>query len=128
VNLKRKYEEGSDYMDGIATPTVIQSIPINMRGPTGPKQSRKTQTILPTYQDERCHFGFNAICRSADGALLLSKNGSEREHINHSQDLNLLTRSTNMDDATRKLIQSCSRVSAIHSTAMKLDHPTTGKK
>jgi hypothetical protein len=42
VNLKRKYEEGSDYMDGIATTTVKQNRLIEMRGPNGPKQSHKT--------------------------------------------------------------------------------------
>jgi hypothetical protein len=31
VNLKRKYEEGSDYMDGIATTTVKQNRLIEMR-------------------------------------------------------------------------------------------------
>jgi hypothetical protein len=102
VNLKRKYEEGSDYMDRIATPTSIQNIPIKMRGPAGPKQSRKTHTTVPACQDERCHFGFNAICRSADGALLLSRSGSEREHINHPQDLNLWTRSTTSKHPTMK--------------------------
>jgi hypothetical protein len=35
VNLKRKYVEGSDYMDGIATTTVKQNQLIEMRGPTG---------------------------------------------------------------------------------------------
>jgi hypothetical protein len=115
-------------MDGIATPTAIQNIPMKMRGPTGPKQSRKTHNILPPYQDERCHFGFNAICRSADGALLISKSGSEREHINHPQDLDLLIRSTNMDDARRKLIHSCSRVRATTNTAMELYHLATGEK
>jgi hypothetical protein len=64
VNLKRKYEERSDYMDCIATTAVKQNRLIRVRGPTGPKQSRKTQTILPACQDERCHFGFNIICRS----------------------------------------------------------------
>jgi hypothetical protein len=102
VNLKRKYEEGSDYIDRIATPTAIQNIPIKTRGPTGPKQSRKTQTIVPDFQDERCHFGFNAICGSADGALILSKSGSEREHINHPKDLNLLTRSTTIKHSAMK--------------------------
>jgi hypothetical protein len=68
VNLKRKYEEGSGYMDGIATTTVNQNRLIEMRGPTGPKQSRKTQTVLPTCKDKRCNFGFNVICRSTDGA------------------------------------------------------------
>jgi hypothetical protein len=52
VNLKRKYEDGSDYMDGIATTTVKQNRKIEMRGPTGPKQSRKTQTILPTCNEK----------------------------------------------------------------------------
>jgi hypothetical protein len=33
-----------------------------------------------------------------------------------------------MDDATRKLIQSCSRVSATPSTAMRLGHLVTGEK
>jgi hypothetical protein len=68
VNLKRKYEEGSDYMDGIATTNVKQNRLIEMRGPTGPKQSRKQQTVLPTLKDKTCHFGFNVICRSMDGA------------------------------------------------------------
>jgi hypothetical protein len=52
VNLKRKYVEGSDYMDGIATTTVKQNRLIEMRGPTGPKQSRKTQTVLPTSNEK----------------------------------------------------------------------------
>jgi hypothetical protein len=52
VNLKRKYVEGSDYMDGIATTTVKQNRLIEMRGPTGPKQSRKTQTVLPTCNEK----------------------------------------------------------------------------
>jgi hypothetical protein len=47
VNLKRKYVEGSDYMDGIATINVKQNRLIEMRGPTVPKQSRKAQTVLP---------------------------------------------------------------------------------
>jgi hypothetical protein len=33
-----------------------------------------------------------------------------------------------MDDATQKLIQSCSRVSATHGTAMRLAHLVTGEK
>jgi hypothetical protein len=33
-----------------------------------------------------------------------------------------------MDDATRRLIQSCARVSATPSTAMRLDHIMTGEK
>jgi hypothetical protein len=53
VNLKRKYEDGSDYMDGIATTTVKQNRLIEMRGPTGPKQSRKTQNILPTCNEKK---------------------------------------------------------------------------
>jgi hypothetical protein len=52
VSLKRKYEEGSDYMYSIATLTVKQNRLIEMRGPTGPTQSRKTQTILPTCKDK----------------------------------------------------------------------------
>jgi hypothetical protein len=52
VNLKRKYVEGSDYMDGIPTTTVKQNRLIEMRGPTGPKQSRKTQTVLPTCNEK----------------------------------------------------------------------------
>jgi hypothetical protein len=63
-----------------------------------------------------------------DGAWFLSKSGSGREHTDHPQDLNLLTSTTNMDDATRELIQSCSRVSATPSTAMRLDHLMTGDK
>jgi hypothetical protein len=55
-------------MDCIATTTVNQNIQIEVRGPTGPTQSRKTQTILPTCKDKKCHFGFDVICRSADGA------------------------------------------------------------
>jgi hypothetical protein len=101
---------------------------IEMRGSTGSKQSRKTQTILPTYKDERCHFDFNVICRSVDSAWFLYKSGTGREHINHPQDLNLLTSTTNMDDATRKLIKRCSRVSATPSNAMRLAHLVTGEK
>jgi hypothetical protein len=52
VNLKRKYVEGSDYMDGIVTTTVKQNRLIEMRGPTGPKQSHKTQTVLPTCNEK----------------------------------------------------------------------------
>jgi hypothetical protein len=51
-NLKRKYVEGSDYMDGIATTTVKQNRLIEMRGTTGPKQYRKTQTVLPTCSEK----------------------------------------------------------------------------
>jgi hypothetical protein len=52
VNLKKKIEDGSDYMDSITTTTVKQNLLIEMRGPTGPKQSRKTQTILPTCNEK----------------------------------------------------------------------------
>jgi hypothetical protein len=52
VNLKRKDVEGSDYMDGIATTTVKQNQMIETRGPTGTKQSRKTQTVLPTCNEK----------------------------------------------------------------------------
>jgi hypothetical protein len=118
--------EGSNYMDGIATTTVKQNRLIDIRGPTGPKQSRKTQTVLPTCNEKKCNFGFNVICRSSDGGWFLSKSGSGREHTDHPQDLNLLTSTTNMDAATRKLIQSCSKVSAIPSTAVRLAHLMTG--
>jgi hypothetical protein len=53
VNLKRKYVEESDYMDGIATKTVKQNRLIEMRGPTGPKQSRKTQTVFLTCNEKK---------------------------------------------------------------------------
>jgi hypothetical protein len=115
-------------MEGIAITTVKQNRMIKMRGPTGPKKSRKTQTVLPTCKDKICNFGFDVICRSTSGAWFLSKSGSGREHTYHPQDLNLLTCTTNMDDATRKLIQSCSRVSATPSTAMRLAHLMTGDK
>jgi hypothetical protein len=52
VNLKRKYVEGSDYMDGIATATVKHNRLVEMRGATDPKQSRKTQTGLPTSNEK----------------------------------------------------------------------------
>jgi hypothetical protein len=89
--LVKKYEEGSNYMECMIASTVKQNRLIEMIGPVGLKQSRKTQTILPTCQEEICQFGFNVICRDADGACFLSKQGSGREHINHPQDLNLLT-------------------------------------
>jgi hypothetical protein len=120
--------EGSDYMDGISTTTVEQNRLVEMIGPTGPKQSRKTQTVLPTCNEKRCHFGFNVICRSSDGGWFLSKIGSGREHTDHPQDLNLFTSTINMDVATRKLIQNCSKVSATPSTAMRLAHLMTGEK
>jgi hypothetical protein len=126
VNVKRKYDEGSDYMVGIVTTTMKQNRLVDMRGPTGPKQYRKTQTVLPTCKYKRCNFGFNVTCRSTDGAWFLSKSGSGREHTDHPQDLNLLTSTTNMGDATRKLIQSCSRASANPSTAMRLAHLVPG--
>jgi hypothetical protein len=126
VNLKRKYEEGSDYMDGIAKMTVNQNILVEMRGPIGTKQSRKTQTVLPTCKDKICNFGFNVICRSTDGAWFLSKIGSIREPTYHPQDLNSLTSTTTMDDATRKCIQGCSRVSATTSTAMRFFEQAKG--
>jgi hypothetical protein len=47
VELKRKYEEGSDYMEGIATTTVNQNILIEMRRPTGLKQSKKYRLYSP---------------------------------------------------------------------------------
>jgi hypothetical protein len=56
VNLKRKYEEGSDYMDDIATTTVNQNRLIEMRGGTGPKQSHKTQNVLPTTNEKNATF------------------------------------------------------------------------
>jgi hypothetical protein len=86
VNLKRKYEEEeSDYiMEGRETTTTVKKNRlIETRGPiTGLKQSYRTQTILPTCQEKRCHlFGFNVIiCRAVDGAWFLSKKGSGREH------------------------------------------------
>jgi hypothetical protein len=52
VNLKRKYVEGSDYMDGIATKTVKQNQLIEMRGANGSKQSPKTQTVLLTCNEK----------------------------------------------------------------------------
>jgi hypothetical protein len=52
----------------------------------------------------------------------------ESEHTYHPQVLNLLTSTTNMDDAIMKLIQSCSRVSATPSTAMRLAHLIDKKK
>jgi hypothetical protein len=115
-------------MDGIATITVKQNRLIDMRGPTGLKQSRKTQTVLPTSKDKKCNLGFNAICRSTNGAWFLSQSGSGREHTDHPQDLNLLTSTPNMDDATRKRIQTFSRVSAAPSKAMRLAHIMTGEK
>jgi hypothetical protein len=48
--------------------------------------------------------------------------------LKHPQDLNLLTSAIKMDDATRKLIQGCARVSATPITAMRLDHLVTGEK
>jgi hypothetical protein len=126
--VKRKHVEKSYYMDGIVTTIVKQNRLIEMRGATGPKQSRKTQTVLPTCNEKKCHFGFNVICRSSDGGWFLSKSGSGREHKDHPQDLNLLASTTNMDAATRKLIQSCSKVSATPSTSMRLDHLMTGEK
>jgi hypothetical protein len=126
VNAKIKYEEGSNYMDGIATTTVKQNWLIEMKGPTSPKKS--PQTAIPTCKDKRCNFGFNIICRSTDGAWFISKRGSGREHIDYPQDLNLFTSTTNMDDATRKLIQSCSRAIATPSTVMRFAHLVTGEK
>jgi hypothetical protein len=46
----------------------------------------------------------------------------------HPQDLNFLTSTTNMDDATSKFIQKCSRVSATPSAAMRLAHLMTAEK
>jgi hypothetical protein len=62
------------------------------------------------------------------GAWFVSKSGSGREHINHPRDLNVLTSTTNMDDATRKCIQSCSRASATPIISMRLVHLVTGEK
>jgi hypothetical protein len=36
------------------------------------KQNKK-QTILPTCQEARYHFGVNVICRDVEGAWFLSK-------------------------------------------------------
>jgi hypothetical protein len=91
-------------MEGIATTTMKQNRLVEMRGSTGPKHSRKTHTVVSTCKDKRCNFGVNVICRSTDGAWFLSKSGSEREHTDHPRGLNLLTSTTSMDDATRKLI------------------------
>jgi hypothetical protein len=120
--------EGSDYMDGIETTNVKQNQLINMRGATGPKQSRKTQSVLPTSNQKKCHFSVNVIYRSSDGGWFLSKSGSGREHTDHPQDLNLLTSTANMDDATRKLIHKCSKVSATPSTATRLANIMTREK
>jgi hypothetical protein len=103
-------------MDGIATTTAKQNRLIEMRGPTGPKQSHETQTVLTACKDKKCHLGFNVICRSTNGACFLSKSGSGREHTDHPQYNKLLYSTINMDDATSKLIQSCSRVSATVNT------------
>jgi hypothetical protein len=70
-------------MNDIATTTVKQNQLIEMRGPTGPKQSRKIQTVLPTCKEKKYHFGFNVIYRSSDGGWFLSKSGSGREHTDH---------------------------------------------
>jgi hypothetical protein len=115
-------------MDGIVTTTGKQNRLIVMRGLTGPKQYRKTQTVLPTNNEKKCHFGFNIICRSSDGGWFLSKSGSGREHTDHPQDLNLLTSTTNMDSATRKLIHNYSKFSATPSMAMRLARLMTGEK
>jgi hypothetical protein len=98
------------------TQTAKQNRLIEMRGPTGPKQSHETQTVLTACKDKKCHLGFNVICRSTNGACFLSKSGSGREHTDHPQYNKLLYSTINMDDATRKLIQSCSRVSATVNT------------
>jgi hypothetical protein len=82
VNLKRKYEEGSDYTEGMATTTVKQNRLIATRGPTDLQQSRKTQTILPTYQEDRCHFRFNVTCGAVDGAWFLSKKDQGESILN----------------------------------------------
>jgi hypothetical protein len=120
--------EGNYYMDDIATTTVKQNRLIEMIGPTGSKQSRKRQTVLRMCNEKKYHFGFNVICRSRDGGWFLSKSGSGREHTDHPQDLIFLTSTTNMDVATQKLIQNCSKVSATPSTAMRLAHLATGEK
>jgi hypothetical protein len=73
VNLKRKYEEGSDYIEGMTTTTIKQNRLVDMRGPTGLKQYRRTQTILPTCREEICNSGVNVICRDVGGAWFLSK-------------------------------------------------------
>jgi hypothetical protein len=52
INLKRKYVEGSNNMDGIATSTVKQNLLIDTRGATGPKQSWKTHNVLPTSNEK----------------------------------------------------------------------------
>jgi hypothetical protein len=117
VNLKRKYEEASDYMDCIATTTVKQNRLIEMIGPTGPKESQKMLVLMSSVG-----------LLMADGAWFISKSGSGREHTDHPQDLNVLTSTTNMDDATRKLSQRCSKVSATPNAAMRLDHLMTGDK
>jgi hypothetical protein len=58
----------------------------------------------------------------------VSKSGSGREHTDRPQDLNVLTSTTNMDDATRKLFQNCSRFSATPSTIIRLAHLITVEK
>jgi hypothetical protein len=82
------------------------------------------------YPDRRLSgtLGILQYSQHDDGAWFLSKSGSGRDNINHPQDLNLLTSTTNMDDAKRKLIQRCSRVIATPSTAMRLDNIVTGEK
>jgi hypothetical protein len=87
----KKYKEGSDYMEGMVTVTVHQNRLIEMRGPNGITQSRKTQTIHTTCQEDIYHFGFNVICRAVDGVWFLSKKGSGRGNVKDPQDLNLLS-------------------------------------
>jgi hypothetical protein len=55
------------------------------------------------------------------------KHGSGILNI-HKVNLNVLTSTTNMDDATRNLIQRCAKVSATSSTVMRLDHLANGEK
>jgi hypothetical protein len=85
VNLKIKHEEGSDYMDSIATTTVKQNRLIEMIGSTGPKQTRKTHNVLPTSKDKKCHFGFNVICRSTDGAFFIQKCIKKRAYLSSTR-------------------------------------------
>jgi hypothetical protein len=76
MNLKRKYMEGSDYMDGIATTTLKQNRLVEMRGPTG-KQSRKIETVLPTLNDKNSNLVSMSFAGPVTGDGLYPKDDQE---------------------------------------------------
>jgi hypothetical protein len=78
MNLKRKYEEGSDSMDDIATTTVKQNRLLEMRG--GTTQSCKTQTVLPTSNEKNASLVSMSFAGPVTGVVFIQKRIRKRAY------------------------------------------------